>query len=140
MNLQLKRIDFREDGIFGVLSDEAGNLVCNTLEHAYDSGSGDGSYVPKIPAGVYTCLRGEHQLAHMPTPFTTFELQNVPGHSNILLHAGNYNDDSEGCVLLGMSVGRSIIKNCEMLLNSKIAFSKFMFLQVGINEFQLTVI
>jgi hypothetical protein len=132
MNLTLIRTDAREDGIFGTLEGPNG-LIAYTLEHAYPRG---GIFTPKLPAGIYTCVRGLHQLANMKAPFWTFEITGVPGHTNILIHIGNYNDDSEGCVL----VGDTILKGPTwMITDSRITFDKFMALQQGVDEFQLTV-
>lgn len=134
MNLILKHTDFLADGIFGNLYDESNKLLWATLEHAYDSGLGDGSYAPKVPPGTYLCVRGQHQLAHMTQPFITFEVTNVPGHTNILIHVGNQDSDSSGCILLGtMRVNDSIIHSAD-------AFNAFMKLQDGIDQFTLTVI
>ena len=135
MDLILTRNEFLESGIFGNLSDIDGNIVTYSLEHSYDSGLGNGSYAPKLPDGEYTCQRGEHRLAHMTQPFTTFEIQNVPRHTNILFHVGNFNDDSEGCVLLGSSINES----GHFLQDSRVAFDKFMALQNDIQTFKLTV-
>ena len=135
MNIILKRTAFRKDGIFGVLLDETNNELYHTLEHAYENG---GNYEPKIPPGSYTCKRGEHRLEHMTNSFTTFQVD-VPGHTNILFHVGNYNEDSEGCILLGISTAPALTRSCDMLLNSTKAFNEFMALQSGANEFTLTV-
>ena len=49
-----------------------------------------------IPEGVYSC-----------EPYTSprfpnvWELQEVPGRSKILIHAGNYASDVEGCIAVG---------------------------------------
>ena len=75
MNLTLKNTDFSDDGIFGVLLDEAGNQIAVTLQHAYEQV--DGKFSPKIPAGTYECVRGKHQLAGMTEPFETFEITGV---------------------------------------------------------------
>lgn len=138
MNLTLRNNDFRPDGIFGILIDDNNNEICKTLQHSYQQP--DKSYAAKVPPGTYRCVRGQHQLAHMTSPFTTFEITGVTGHTNILFHVGNYNNDSEGCVLLGMSIAPSLTMNCEMLLNSKKAFEIFMDLQKSVNEFELTVL
>lgn len=141
MNLKLKRLSFDADGIFGTLTDESGNEVAKTLEHSYDSGLGNGSYVPKVSAGTYTCLR------HPPNrlPYETFELQNVPPFQGkpvdgILIHIGNYNEDSIGCIL----VGRNIVPNPDvshqnMITSSKNTFLKITDLQKGLDSFILTV-
>ena len=64
-------------------------------------------------------------------------LSDVRGHTNILIHAGNYNNDSEGCILLGDSVimsGRG-----QMITNSKVTFAKFMDLMKDQDSFFLMV-
>lgn len=134
MNIILRRREYLQDGIFGDLLDENYAHVCVTLEHAYGPGP---IYTPKLPNGVYTCARGTHKL-HNGIPFETFEVMNVPGHDNILLHAGNYNKDSEGCVLLGQTEIQS--SGHEMITNSKVTFEKFMQLQSGVASFLLTVL
>lgn len=54
----------------------------------------------KIPAGVYTCK-----------PYSSdkfkdvFEVTNVPGRTAILFHVGNFSEDTEGCILLGLESG-----------------------------------
>lgn len=136
MNMTLRNTDYRDDGIYGELLDDQGAHFCYTLQHAYDSGNGDGSYSPKIPPGTYTCQRGQHQLAHMPAPFTTFEVLNVPGHTNILIHKGNYNDDSEGCILVGTTINKG---DTWMITASAPVFNKFMQLQSNNDTFTLTV-
>ena len=131
MDLQLKRTSFAENGIFGELQDMQGNRVAYTLEHAYQQD--DGSWQPKVPAGTYTCQLGSHQLAHMTHPFQTYEITNVPGHSSILYHSGNLENDSSGCVLLGDE------QTADGLLNSRIAFNKFMVLENNAPTFNVTV-
>ncbi len=131
MDLFLTRIQLGQDGIFSELTDNVGLHVAFCLEHAYPTA--DGGWFAKIPAGVYKCLRGQHRLAGMTAPFETFEISNIPGHSNILFHAGNFNRDSEGCILLGESISGS------MILNSKKVFGSFMNMQAGVDSFLLTV-
>jgi len=139
MNLTLKHAEFSSDGIFGSLMDSDGNQIATTLEHAYPTGNGDGSYAPKLIPGIYKCVRGMHQLAHMRAPFETFEITGVVGHTNILFHVGNFNDDSEGCVLLGAATTLGP-KGTQMLINSRSTFAKFMRLQDNVTEFLLTVL
>lgn len=138
MDLILKRDDLSANGIFGEILDSRNSLLFYSLEHAYDSGLGNGTFEPKIPPGTYTCVRGQHQLAHMSFPFETFEITKVPNYIRILFHVGNYNNDSEGCVLVGTS--RSLNSSPPCITKSQIAFNKFMALQNNINEFKLTVL
>lgn len=137
MNMNLTRTDFLESGIFGLLEAEDQSLELVTLEHAYavipDSMSSSATYAPKLPIGSYTCVRGQHTLEHHLTPFDAFEVMGVPGHTNILIHIGNYNADSAGCVLVGLN------RKDDMITLSKQAFDLFMELQEGIDSFQLTV-
>lgn len=138
MDLTMKRTELSADGIFGEILDDQNSLLFYSLEHAYDSGLGNGTFEPKIPPGIYTCSRGRHQLPSMSFPFETFEVTGVPGHINILFHVGNYNNDSSGCILLGS--GRSLYSNPPCITKSKIAFDKFLVLQNNVNEFKLTVL
>lgn len=135
MDLALVRIEVRPDGIFGELRDVSGDLIVNTLEHAYPDGLG--SFTAKIPVGKYICVRGIHQLEGMSLTFETFEVTNVPGHSNILFHVGNFNKDSAGCILVGMSIMKTA--GAQILGASKIAFDTFMDQQEGCNSFTLVV-
>lgn len=128
--MNLSRNAFIEAGIFGILTDDQGNTYA-TLEHAYLQP--DGSYAPKTPANSYICQKGMHTLEHHPVPFEAFEITNVPGHTDILIHIGNYNADSEGCVLIGEK------RIDDMIVNSKIAFNDFMESNKNVNSFQLTI-
>lgn len=127
----LNRFSFSESGILGIMLDEYGT-VYNTLEHAYLQPNG--SYSPKIAVGTYTCQR------HAPNrlPYETFEVTNVPPFmgqdvTGILIHIGNYNQDSIGCILLGKS------HTDTMITNSKEAFQEFMLSLEGTDSFELTI-
>lgn len=133
MDLTLTRTRFSVDGIYGELTggDDEINLV--TLEHGYARPMGYPRFLPKLPEGIYTCKRGMHQLEGMKAPFETFEIENVPGHTDILFHVGNFNKDSAGCVLVGLVAGDAKI------VCSREAFQRLLKAQVGLDTFQLTV-
>lgn len=136
MDLILTRNEYRPDGVFGqILKDGEG--FCFSLEHAYTDGAG--GYYPKVLPGQYTCVRGIHQLEGMTHTFETFEITNVPNHSQILFHVGNFQGDSAGCVLLGGAKAIGPDGN-KMLRNSKRIFDQFMALQTGVDSFNLTVL
>lgn len=141
MDLVLTRQKYGSDGIFGELTDYRDNFVCHTLEHAYQIKKSPGviTYKPKIPGGKWTCLRGQHKLAHSEQPFSTFEVTEIDGHSGIVFHAGNYNKDSDGCILLGTGIMKDPTGG-SMLINSRVAFSKFMEMQATDMMFYLLVI
>lgn len=134
MSVTLNRTAYNKSGIFGELEDKNGKTFAVCLEHAYPQD--DGTFQPKLPAGMYTCKRGLHTLDHHPIPFEAFEVMNVPGHQGILFHIGNFNKDSDGCVLLGTAIDS---RAPWILLNSKEAFDKFMGNADGVDSFQLTV-
>lgn len=134
MDLTLTRTEFRPDGIFGFLHTENGFKVACTLEHAYLVGA---EWHPKVPPGKYVCARGPHRLAGMKDKFETFEIMGVPGHTGILFHAGNWNDDSSGCVLVGRDVRK--LGNVQMITDSRLTFAAFMKLQGSAKTFGLTV-
>lgn len=125
MNLTIKRNEIVSNGAFG----EIPELELVTLEHTYSVGSG---FAPKLPPGTYICVRGIHSLLAHPQ-FETFEITGVPGHSGILFHRGNDENDSEGCVLQGMA------RQGDLIIQSRDAFAKFMNAQEGVMEFQLLV-
>lgn len=128
--MRLTRHDYRHDGIFGILYDAEDDRIAATIEHSYD-------LAPKLPAGTYTCVRGKHRLHGMTQDFETFEVMGVPGHTGILFHWGNYNHDTEGCILLGRVVTASPIG--WMITSSRDTFERFMVDLDGIDSFQLTV-
>ena len=127
MNLTLTRIANRSDGIFGKLTDENGNQIAVTLEHAYPVS--EGSFSAKIPTGEYVCKRSPHRLHGMTSDFITFQVMDVPNHDNILFHWGNYQADSDGCILLGRDIEPGI--NCNMITHSRDTWQAFMDLQNG---------
>lgn len=136
MDLTLTRNEWRRDGIFGEYTiTDTGEPVAVTLEHAYFDG---GEWIPKLAAGMYICTR------HAPNKFKyeTFLVEGVPpfqGKAVVGLlagHKGNFNDESEGCVLIGAYVVKG---NVHILSQSTIAFERFMALQNGVQQFTLTV-
>ncbi len=139
MNLKLTRIQSDVDGIFGKLTDEVNALVAVTLEHAYNTGSDEG-YIAKIPPGTYTCKRSQHTLHGMTKPFETFQVMDVPGHSNILFHWGNFNGNSDGCILLGRKIIPVENTNEHMITNSRNTFNKLMDIQKGVDTFTLEIV
>ncbi len=131
MNFILTRKSSSAYGILGELRAEDDSFVCCTLEHAYPE---LGGFSPKTAPGTYTCVRHPPRRLH----YETFELTNVPPFQTvkvdeILIHIGNYNKDSEGCILLGEMFGTGCI------LESRAAFEKFMDIQSDVNEFILVI-
>jgi hypothetical protein len=131
MRLYLYRMEFRDDGIFGSLATERGDQIAVTLEHAYQYGDG---YAAKVPPRTYKCVREYSEKFEQDL----FELKEVPGASEIKFHIGNYNDESDGCILLGMQIGNKNNGGL-MITDSKTAFKRFMKHLDGVTEFDLVV-
>ncbi len=134
--MDLTLIRFKKDGfgIFSRLYDDAHRQVAVCLEHAYP-GPNLGEFFAKIPDGIYRCVRGMHMLKS--GPIETFEVTGIEGHAGILFHPGNFNDDSEGCILMGKSFMTT--NKVEMITQSRLAFESFMRLQSEVDEFTLIV-
>ena len=132
---KLTRQNFREDGIFSKFyfeGDDDPFMV--TLEHAYDDGNG--GFSPKVKPGSYICRRGHHVL-HCG-PIETFEVTGVEGHSGILCcHPGNYNKDSDGCMLSGTEIETT--SDTWYVTESRVKFEAFMKRLEGVDEFTLVV-
>lgn len=131
MNIALRRNSFQSFGIFGDFFLETGEHFCVTLEHSYLI---SGNWLPKIPAGTYTCKR--RMSPHFG--FEVFEVLDVPNCTYIEIHVGNFLQDSEGCVLVGEDVSQ-LPNGQQAITNSRKTFNDFMQLQNGNETFQLTV-
>lgn len=134
MNVTLIRKDELADGYFGELHQDNGNFLFTTLEHAYPNP--DGSLYAKISPGTYMCVRFESP--HLG--YEVFMLENVPGHDHILIHIGNYNENSDGCIMLGIGLGFKMGQKTPcMITNSEKAFKAFMEMQKDVQSFTITV-
>lgn len=101
MEYVLKRINSGPDGTFGEIRYK-GEVLCVTCEDPWNDNKPRISCIPK---GVYKVVR--HGWAKdTPVKFKrVWELLNVPGRSAILIHAGNTQADTIGCILAGTSYG-----------------------------------
>jgi Family of unknown function (DUF5675) len=132
MDMWLSRVDYNENGIFGVLETKGDVFIAHTLEHAYQDLILL-RWTAKIPVGVYKCVRGKHLLKGARMPLETFEVTGIPHHSGIIFHQGNAESDSAGCILLGEDrIG-------DLLIHSQAALGEFLEYQEGCDSFTLTV-
>lgn len=138
MDFKLTRTDYLSVGIFGTMqsTDGASASIYAMLEHAYpnipDSTSAGTTYSPKVSPGTYTCIKGTHALSNGQS-FEAFMLENVEEHTGILIHPGNLEHDSEGCLLIGKE------RQGNAVIHSAIAFSEFMAIQKDVNSFVLVI-
>lgn len=102
-------------GVFGILLIQT-EIFCWTLEPPE---YGNIKKVSCIPAGCYECCR-----IVSPRFTTTYQVQGVPGRSEILFHRGNVVDHTEGCIILGEKLGN--LRGDRAVLNSGNTFTKFL--------------
>lgn len=85
-----------------------------------------------IPEGKYEVHR-----IYSPKFGKCFHLQDVPGRSEILIHKGNYNKDTHGCILVGMGLADINGDGVTDVIESSLAMDK---LQNVITEDVFTLI
>lgn len=107
-----------------------GRPVCVTLE---DKWRNNERMISCIPKGKYVIKR------HKSPKFgECFLVKDVPNRSDILIHAGNTDADTHGCILLGMTYGT--VGKKAAILSSRTAVSLFMQQMIGVNEATLEVV
>jgi hypothetical protein len=117
--LRLVRAQFGPKSTIGSLSWRVGNAVideCVTLE---DEVRAPGVKVPgatAIPAGRYRVVVNDSQRFGRPMP----RLLDVPNFDGILMHAGNSDLNTDGCILLGTAAD-----NVDWISDSRDAFERF---------------
>ena len=92
---------------FGQIISSRG-LICHTLELPWLNNKQRDSC---IPAASYVCKK-----IKSPKHGNVIEIMDVPNRTNILIHAGNTINDTEGCVLVGSMVNKnSLVKSRDAL-------------------------
>ena len=139
MELSLKRfIANNPDGVPGVLI-KGVDILCMTLEEEWKDNARN---ISCIPEGSYVCKR-----VTRPSGQVTFEITGVIGRTSVLFHPGNTEEDTQGCVLVGMEFGKKIVQDEDSgerreklaVLRSTEAFEKFMTLMGDRQTFILHV-
>ena len=119
MELEVLRFSSNSDSTLGLLFDvtEGRRFLCFTLEDEYRKDKVKGE--TRIPSGTYPItLRTEGGFNQRYTEKfgSTFNkgmlwVRNVPGFEYILIHIGNDDDDTEGCLLVGDSQNQNITRS-----------------------------
>lgn len=91
-NVTLKRDIVSNKAILGTLSID-GKEVCKTLENPWLNNH---SNISAIPLGTYKVK--SYTSAKYPD---VWEIQDVEGRSKILIHWGNFERNTQGCILVG---------------------------------------
>lgn len=106
MKLEVQRFFATDDTTIGFLGID-GESKYFTLEDEHREEKV--MHETRIPAGIYNVKLREHGGFHQryASRFASIhrgmlELENVPGFTDILIHCGNDDDDTSGCLLVGM--------------------------------------
>lgn len=131
MNIvELTRMEENPDyGTFGVLRINK-EMFCCTLEPLNLLNIQNRS---SIPDQQYICERYNSRKYG-----ETFQVNNVPGRSHVLIHAGNIAEHTKGCIILGQYFGK--LKGNRAVLNSGNTFRSFMNRMNGVDKFHLTIL
>lgn len=139
MTFLLKRVASTRYGTFGVLIDENNIPFVVTLERPWiDNKKGESC----IPAGTYKCIRcrksPDYGYQDSPKFGDVFQVYNVPGREKILIHRGNIEDDTHGCILIGEMFDP--VSKKPGIASSAIGFHEFMDRLVQEDEFTLRIV
>lgn len=131
------------DGVFGTLwiNDEYEDAL-TTLEDDWLQNAPRSSC---IPSGHYEMARTVYRKHN----YETFEILDVPHRERILIHPGNTEEDTMGCVLVGLRRGIVVVPRDEdtgriraakyAVVSSQEAFGRFMRRMSGVDKAPLTI-
>jgi len=128
IRLKLARIGEYQDATFGVLTIDS-RPICVTLE---DKWRNNEKMISCIPSGHYKLKKHDS-----PKFGLCYKVQDVPSRSDILIHAGNTDVDTHGCILLGMTFG--MMGERAAILSSRTAMGLFMTAMNDVDEALLEV-
>jgi len=105
MQITLYRVKSDQYGTHGQIEESLGDVLCYTIERNDDLICAEGTYAcePHIKSN-----NGQK----------CWILDDVPGRTGILIHTGNTENDSEGCIIIGLQ------SNGEGVLESELALQK----------------
>lgn len=127
-------------GTFGHM--QVSNFVFFTLEEEWKDNQANESC---IPANTYEIRLTKYHRGG----FMTYEVMDVPGRTHIKFHPGNTEEDTAGCILLGLQLGVFTVAEDEetgqrnkkklAVLKSRAAFNRFMMYMGGANKATLEI-
>ena len=123
--LELHTVAVLPDGCFSVLLWD-GRPFAVSVERTFDDGR------PVIQAGEYECVRTTYHKGG----YETFEII-IKGHTRVLFHKGNTEDDSLACVLVAEAFG--VMGQKVAVLDSRTGFGQFMEATAGLERFTMKV-
>lgn len=117
MKLEVLRISSQDDSTNGILFDvtEGRKFLCYTLEDEYRKEKVKGE--TRIPAGTYKItlrkvggFHGRYEKKYGEMHKGMLWVRDVPGFEYILIHTGNTDEHTAGCLLVGDSQQNNAIK------------------------------
>jgi hypothetical protein len=131
MKLEVLRFSSQEDSTNGILFDvtEGREFLCYTLEDEYQENKVKGE--TRVPAGTYKItlrtVGGFH--SRYKAKYGEFHkgmlwVRDVPGFEYILIHTGNTDEHTAGCLLVGDSQQNNVIKSNGFIGSSVNAYKR----------------
>lgn len=119
MEIRVDRFDHGAEETFGRLyiNDE---YYCFTLEDQHRDVKVKGD--TRIPAGTYKVALVNSPSFSPRYGHKMLWVKDVPNFTGILIHCGNTDADTAGCLLVGMRIGKINYKRA--VLDSKVAYNK----------------
>lgn len=113
MQLTINRMLYSNQGVIGKLYIDS-DFECYTLENPWFNNLENVSCIPET----------FYQMEPWKSPKfgQCFRLLEVPNRTNILIHVGNIQEDTKGCILVGESLG--FLNENLAVLNSRKALDK----------------
>lgn len=125
---KLKRVSATKIGVFGVLCYYTPDGYIPFLKTFEDPWMDNKQFISCIPTGAYLCKR-----FNSPKFGNVFQVDNVANREKILIHKGNNQNHTEGCILLGSEFTQTGVSD------SKNAFELFMSMVKSYDTFHLDI-
>lgn len=149
MDIEAKivRVECGGKGTFGVILLN-GEAFCVTLEPPWRGNMPNISSIPSLDQVPFLVQTGRYICKLTPSPLIDritkgvwkagYVLQNVPGRFGVMIHAGNFIENTHGCILLGQYFGK--LRGDRAVLNTGETFNEFMTITRTVEQFPLTIL
>lgn len=112
LNLVLQRTEVTNYSTIGKLLVDSANIFW-TLEDVVRPDGVKRIGATAIPSGKYRVVITQSQRFRVPLPL----LLEVPNFTGVRIHAGNTTEDTEGCILIGLTKSENFIGKSQMALS-----------------------
>lgn len=145
MELILIRSERNDWGTFGELIAPSKGGLFSALKTCEDDWRDNQRNISCIPAGRYRLVR----TVYYKHNYETFEVTPVPNRHRILIHPGNTEEDTDGCILVGLRRGTLWVPDeddplhklalKDAVVESQAAFATFMDWMRGVDDAYLVI-